>query len=142
MGLTMEFLLGNEEKIVEAIKVFDLDNLDDNVMQRADFSLHLTPDDLNTLSLSASKFNSQAPISLRNFLEVVIDNEDYGLFKINKEWVRYFAKLDRSALKELSKEWFIEMQKQYPNEELMLTKDSINAVIDLWTLCNTALKVW
>jgi hypothetical protein len=139
MGLTLEFLLGNDEKIVEAITEFDLDKLDENVTQRADFSLHLTPNDLNTLSLSASKFNQKKPISLREFLEVIVNEEDYGLFKINHDWVSYFAELDRTTLNDLSKDWFFEMQKQYPKEKLVLTDDNIKAVNDLRELCNLAL---
>jgi hypothetical protein len=139
MGLTLEFLLGNDEMIIEAIQEFDLDKLDENVTERADFSLHLTPNDLNTLSLAASKFNQQNPSSLREFLEVIVDEEDYGLLCIHNEWVRYFAKLDRSVLNELCKEWFFVMQKQYPNEKMVLTDDSVKAVFELRELCNLAL---
>ncbi|WP_462410075.1 hypothetical protein [Neobacillus sp. Marseille-QA0830] len=140
MGLIMEFLVGNDEKIIDAVKEFDTSKLHNNVIQCADLSLHLSPDDLDTLSISASKFNKQEAILLSEYLEVLVDQEDCGLFLINNEWISYFSSLKKSDLEELTKEWLCEMQNDYPYEEITVNEDSINAVIQVWGLCNFALN--
>lgn len=143
MGLTMEFLLSNKDlEIVEAANDLDFDILDDDscVLKRADFSLHLTPQDLDTLSLVASQYNQQDPMGIRPHLNLIVNEEDHGLFKVNSAWLEYFSKVDPTLLVELAKGWFYQMQKQYSNEHLTVTDAGINAVTGLYELCKSALS--
>jgi hypothetical protein len=56
MGLTLEFFMGDPAAIGPAIANVDFDTLDDSdiVEARADLSLHLEPQDLDTLSREAA----------------------------------------------------------------------------------------
>lgn len=142
MGITLEFLIGNDEKIIEASKELDIDIFDEAgcIIKRADFSLHITPNDLNTLSFVAAKLNKQKAISLRDNLDLLIDEPDHGLFKVNHSWVKYFAMVEADKLESLAKEWYAEMQKQYANEIIEVTIDGIQAVKDLSRICDLSIN--
>jgi predicted GTPase len=141
MGLTLEFLLGNDKKIIKAAKKADYDLFDETgcILNRADFSLHITPKDLNTLSMVASKYNNLSPLGLREQLVLIINEVDHGLFGINSKWIEYFSQVSKNDLEKLTQTWFDEMRKQYPNEEIEVTQEGVKAVIDLNELCKYAI---
>jgi hypothetical protein len=142
MGLTLEFLLGNDKKIIKAAKKLDYDLFDEPscILKKADFSLHISPKDLNTLSLAASKYNNHTPLDLREQLILIVNKADHGLFGINNRWVEYFSQVSQNDSDNLTQVWFNEMQKQYPNEKIEVTKEGINAVKDLSELCKYAIN--
>lgn len=101
VGLTLEFLLSNHDlKIIEAAKDLDFVILDNTsyVPKRADFPLHLAPKDLDTLSLIASQYNQQGPTGMRLHLDLIVNKEDHGLFRVSNTWLEYFSKVDPSQL--------------------------------------------
>lgn len=106
MGLTLEFWVGNDKKIIKGVSGVDFDILDekDVVVKKADFSLHIVPRDLNTLSIVAARFNQQKSIGLRDFLNLVINEVDHGLFKVDILWLKYFTKVNTNDLEELANE--------------------------------------
>ena len=58
MGLTLEFLIGDEDRLIEAVNDLDFDLLDSSVTDRADFTLHIEPRDLDTLSEVSSTLSA------------------------------------------------------------------------------------
>ncbi|AFM39428.1 hypothetical protein Desaci_0360 [Desulfosporosinus acidiphilus SJ4] len=142
MGLTLEFLLGNDKLIRKASKNLDFDLFDQPgcIIKKADFSLHLAPKDLNSLSISASKFNNLNPITLREYLVLIVNERDYGLFQVANNWINYFLKVPADNLEHLAKEWFNQMMKEHPNEKIELTAEGIEALKDLYILCEFAVN--
>lgn len=142
MGLTLEFLIGDDKKIIKGVKDIDFELLDDEhcITKKADFSLHISPKDLNTLSITLSTFNKLKPMGVRENLYLIIDEADYGLFWIDEKWVNYVSMINTDELEKITDEWFRQMQKQYPNEILEVTQSAIDAIKDLHELCEVAIK--
>jgi hypothetical protein len=142
MGLSLEFLIGNDKKIVKAAKRLDFDLFEEEncVLRKADFSLHIEPRDLDTLSIAVAKYINSEEMILHDYLDLVIDKSDHGLFTVHNLWVKYFSELDQSSVKKVTGTWFQEMQKQYKDEGIEITDEGIKAVNDLVVLCKDAIK--
>ena len=142
MGLTLEFLLGDDKKIIKGVRKIDFELLDEKycITKKADFSLHISPKDLNTLSMSLSPFNKLKPMELRENLYLIINELDHGLFWIDKKWVNYISMINPDDLEKITYEWFKKMQNQYPNEILEVTQSAIDSIKDLYELCQCAIK--
>jgi hypothetical protein len=140
MGLTLEFLVGDVEKMAEAIRECDYDLLDDPecVSLRADFSLHLEPRDLNYLSQQLAEFGGRAPMDLRSHLSVRVDEEDRGLLLVDRDWVSYVAAVPDSAPSAIADRWAAAMRQQYDDPELLPTDAMVASVSALVALCKTA----
>lgn len=141
MGLTLEFLVGNDKAIIKASKKdIDLFEKPGCIIKKADFSLHLAPKDLNTLSVAASKFNSLKSITFREYLILIVDEIDHGLFRVADQWIKYFSEVPANNLDQLVEEWFELMKREYPKETIELTPEALGAVKNLYELCKYALS--
>jgi hypothetical protein len=140
MGLSLEFYLGNEEAISEAIRSLDLDALDqpDIVEHKADFSLHITPNDLNLLSQQIAAITNSKPRNLRPYLTPVIDENDHGLLLVNAAWVAYVAQVPVGRSAELTEMWMAAMRQEYQDNSVTITDEAIEAVQQLVVMCTAA----
>jgi hypothetical protein len=140
MGLTLEFLVGDAEKMAEAMRECDYELFDDPecVSLRADFSLHLEPRDLNSLSHQLAEFVGQAPMELRPHLSVCVDEVDRGLLLVGREWVSYVAAVPDSAPFAIADRWAASMRQQYDDPEILPTDAMVASVSALVALCKTA----
>ncbi|CAG0942047.1 hypothetical protein BROC_01699 [Candidatus Brocadiaceae bacterium] len=142
MGLTLEFLTGDSAKIETAFLKDDFDLLDSPqvVHKRADLSLHIVPKDLDLLSYQFGKFARSAPIALRPYLHVILDEEDRGLFLVDKDWITYAATVAEDTVNKIDEGWFDAMRQEYPNENIELTPAATKAIGDLVSLCKYAIQ--
>jgi hypothetical protein len=140
MGLTLEFCIGNLQKIEKAIRECKLDILDDPevVQRRADLSLHIVPKDLDLLSRELGKHSDSEPLDLRPFLNVVVDEEDRGLLLVDDAWVKYAASIKEDAENSIVEDWFVDMRREYPGENIQITPEARVAVRGLLGLCREA----
>ena len=135
MGLTLSFVTGSSTIILDALKSDDYDLFYDNIIKEADFSLHLSPRDLQILSLCAAEFNAKSPLNLREQMAPLIDQNDKGLFSIEEKWVYYMSAVPLEQSKVLCNRWFEEMNEKYPKEKIVLTEEANKAVEDLISIC-------
>lgn len=142
MGLTLEFYVGDPEVIGPAVAEADFDLLykSDVVKKRADFSLHIQPKDLDTLSLQVADMLGQSPVLLQESLGDAIggDESDHGAFLVASEWVSQVAGLQSSVSVELTKRWISEMARIYEDEQIVVTPEAEEAVSSLILLCRFA----
>ena len=136
--MRLEFYAGNRRKIEHAIRNgnFDLLHEDSEFVNRiADFSLHITPRDLNLLSRQFGKHSGQKPRDLRPDLKVLIDEKDHGLLLVNHKWGKYVANVDVGKLDVIVLDWFEAMRNTYPDEAIAVTEAAQEAVHSLIVLC-------
>ena len=78
---------------------------------------------------------------MRPYLQVIVDQEDRGLLRVNQDWVAYIAEVKDDSCKQVVESWFEAMQQEYPKEEIYLDQEApIVAIRDLVTLCKYAVR--
>lgn len=141
MGLTLYFLVGPPKEILDALSDCDYAKLSRLTEKGADFSLHLQPKDLQTLSDCAAQYSSQPLKPFRAALVCYFDEADRGYFLVEDEWVNTIATIDISNAQELTERWFEQLAKNYPSEDIgQPTAASEKAVRDLILLCKYAVQ--
>ena len=111
VGLTLQFLVGDTDVILQAMADFDLDKIcQPEVVERcADLSLHIESRDLDSLSRCMARFNNRAPMELRSHLKISVDSADGGALLVAEDWVSYVAAVPRVQLVPLVEDWFAKM---------------------------------
>lgn len=142
MKVNLFFGIGNEKKIEQAVREIQYDWLDDPlvVKQQADFSLNLQPKDLTLLSRQFGKYSWQRNRNLRPYLSVLVDEIDRGALLVDHDWVRYVNKVKLEKADRITRSWFNEMKKAYPDEIIEVTDEAQKAVEELILLCKHAVK--
>lgn len=140
MGLSLEFYLGNADAIADAVADIDLDRLDDPnvVTHTADFSLHITPADLDLLSESIGRVTDQMPQGLSSSLQPMVDEEDRGALLVSLDWIQYTAALLNEQVDEVAELWASVMRSTHGDEEIVVTDDMREAVDERLLLCRSA----
>src|SRR5438105_3874690 len=100
MGLSLEFYAGNAAVIGADFTAFEFDGLRNGTRSRAyaDFSLHLSPTDLDLLSEVVAERFGAAPLLLNDsLLRRVGGSEGGGSAEVvNPAWVRIVAAADEA----------------------------------------------
>lgn len=97
----------------------------------ADFSLHIGLKDIDMLVYCASIIKSKKDIGFQenfNLKKEYIDESEYGAIQLSSEFITFFSSINESDVEQISKNWFIEMSKEYPTEEIKVTEDAKQAI--------------
>jgi len=142
MGLTLQFAIGEKQQIIDAVRNFDFDFLEqlESENKLADFSLHIEPNDLNLLVNAATELINVEAFGLREHLDTTqhyVDSQDGGAFLVDKVITSLFAKLNESDADEITNMWFQKMADEH-NEELEVNDDAIKAVLKLIVISKIA----
>ncbi len=141
MGLLLEFLAGPPDKMLEAFSKSDYDVLERLIEKRADFSLHLYPNDLETLFDCAADYVSGVLKPFRASLTCCLDDKEQGFFTVNGDWVDSIASVGLDKSDEIAEKWFEKMRKNYPEESIGApSPEARKAVRDMLELCKYASK--
>lgn len=144
MGLSLEFYAGDAEEIGKAFCRFDLDKLRDEnlILAYADFSLHLSPADLNILSYQIAVSLKCEPIYLLDSLEKPLCEEstEYGADIVACEWVQMVGRLAEAQLEELAQNWIKGVAEEYQDSSIKVTPDAVRALNELVHLCHVAME--
>lgn len=140
MGLTLEFALGDPDKISEAVKDYDFDRLSDPavVKGRADLSLHITPHDLDALSEEFASASGREAVKLRPYLQVLHDDSECGALLVDRFWISYAAAVPLAQAKEITQRWIARMSREYEEPQIVFSEGAMKAVGDLIALCARA----
>ncbi len=140
MGLTLEFALGQADKITEALREDELDRLDAPavVKARADISLHVTPHDLDTLSEEFASASGCTAVTLGPYLQVLLDESDRGVLLVDKFWISYVAAVPTDQARNVAQRWIARMSREYNDPQIVLTDDAVRAVENLVAICSRA----
>jgi hypothetical protein len=143
LGLSLEFYAGDAESIGADFAAVDFDGLRDGTRARAyaDFSLHLSPTDLDLLGDVLAERLGVTPLALSDCLLRTVGRFDGegGAQLVDPEWVELVAAADESAVPDLTAVWIGKVGEQY-GEPLTVTPDSVRAVASLIRLCRLAVR--
>ena len=142
MGLSLQFAIGNKQTVIDAAERFDFDFFDSLEAENrlADFSLHIIPNDLNLLVNSATELKEITSFGLREYLDTEIfcfDSEESGAYFVNPVIKTLFADFDKNEAPKVTNRWFDKMRIEH-NEDLEVTKEAIEAVEKLISICKDA----
>jgi hypothetical protein len=144
MSVTLQFAIGQKQAILDAVKNSDFDFLDvlESQNQIADFSLHITPNDLNFLVNIASELRNLNSIGLREFLDTTtyfFDSEVCGAYLVNIKISTLFSEFQEDEAFEITNKWFKRMETEY-NEEILVNNDAIESVKKMIDICKKSQK--
>jgi hypothetical protein len=142
MGLSLEFYTGDMEAITAAVTALDFDLLDESdiVTGYADLSLHIVPEDLDTLSQVMGSASGMELRDLRPHLTVVLDEEDHGALSVDPSWVAYVAAVPEEQIPDVANRWAQAMATKYQDDEIQMTEELLESVTNLVILCKTAMQ--
>ncbi len=132
MGLTLQFAVGDKHQIIDAVKSFNFDFLEqlESESKLADFSLHLEPNDLNFLVGSATELLRVGEFGLRECLDTTkfyFDSEAGGAFFVDTAIIDLFSRFNKNDARDLTHKWFEKMTAQH-GEDVPVNDDAIGAV--------------
>jgi len=145
MGLTLEFLVGNKREIINGISTENFDVMDkiDEAGLVSDFSLHITPSDLDYLfGIIGEKYRAEST-SLRENLDTVdcfCDFPDRGAFYVHEKIKELIASIPLSDAAEIARNWYLELERVHPTEKMGESIDAKHAIEDLIKICKVASK--
>ena len=144
MGLTLQFVVGQKQIIINAVENSNSDLLDEFETQNllADFSLHIIPNDLNYLVNVATELRSREIFGLREHLDTTTfyyDSEEYGAYLVDSEICSLFSEFKETDALEITTKWFDKMQSVY-EEDIEVNNDAIDAVKTFIQICKKAKK--
>jgi hypothetical protein len=141
MGLSLEFYAGDADAIGADFTAIEFDGLRDGTRARAyaDFSLHLSPTDLDLLSAVIAEHVGAAPLALTDSLVRTVGGfeGEGGAEVVDLAWVRMVASADEAAAPELAAEWIGRVGAEC-GQQLPVTRDAVRAVRELIRLCRVA----
>ena len=142
MGLSLEFYAGDAETIGADFSAHKFGGLRDGTRARAyaDFSLHLSPTDLDILSEVLAERVDAPPLLLNDSLVRTVGGtaNESSADVVDPAWVQLVAAVDDAAVPELAAEWMRLVGDEY-GQQYEVTPDAIRAVSELIRLCRTAL---
>ena len=135
----MEFYAGDPYAITKPVDHLGYDRLDDPLVAgaKADFSLHLIPDDLNFLSRAIAETTRQRPMGLRPIMQIVIDKPDYGVLAVDPGWVAYVARAEVQQAAVIADAWAKSLNLARA-DDLVANTHVLKAIEDLIVLCQQA----
>jgi hypothetical protein len=143
MGLSLEFYAGDAASIGEDFSAIEFDSLRDGTRARAyaDFSLHFSAVDLDTLSAVVAESIGVLPVLLQDSLGQTVGGfeGEGGAEVVDLVWVRMVAAADESAAPELAAQWIGRVGAD-SRQQLTVTPEAERAVRELIGLCRLAVR--
>jgi hypothetical protein len=141
MGLSMEFYAGDARKVGAAFSDPDGEDWGAGAAAYADFSLHLSPSDLDLFSEVASSHLEITPLRLWDCLGEEVGSIDGGetgaAHVVNPAWVALIARLSAGDSEFLATRW-IERVAERLGESIQVTEAATAAVRSLIDVCQRA----
>ncbi len=141
MGLSLEFYAGDAATIGADFNAIEFDGIRDGTRAKAyaDFSLHLSPADLDTLSEVIAERVGGSTRLLNDCLVRSVGGtpNESGADVVDPAWVRMVARADEKAAPELAAAWIQRVGAVY-GEEFAVTPEAVRAVRELVRLCRLA----
>ncbi|MFO0958961.1 MAG: hypothetical protein U0800_16300 [Isosphaeraceae bacterium] len=143
MGLSLEFYAGDASVIGADFSAIELDGLRNGTRARAyaDFSLHLSPEDLDTLSGVLAERSGSAPLTLNDSLVRTVGGfeGEGGADVVDPAWVRMVATAEEADAPELAATWIGRIGAE-SGQQLAVTPEAVRAVRELIGLCRIAIR--
>jgi hypothetical protein len=143
LGLTLEFYAAAHCPLFDAVIDLDFDTIESlQVPGRfADLSLHITPADLDLLSLEVCNTLAKDPMRLREHLDMeglYVDEPDRGAFVVRQGWIQLIASLEHNSITAVVSAWCEEMSRIHDDPDISTTPEAVEALRALVETCQYA----
>jgi hypothetical protein len=142
VGMLMWFYVGDERKIGDGYSATDAVPLwkQPSVVGMADFSLHLSPIDLDLLSEEACRIAGVQPVTLTDSLTENVggDGQTSSADVVSPQWVQMFASILDDHVDDLAKRWLVRVAEEHHDQPEEPNEDTHQAVRDLIHVCQIA----
>jgi hypothetical protein len=142
VGQLIHFYAGDAEAVGRAFSERDYQTLRDpqRFPLTADFSLHLSPIDLEILTEEVQKIVGTGPTTLTDSLgkRVGGDGDESAAEVVGPGWVEMMAALPDASIESLITSWTRAVAEEHNEPDLKPTDDIRKALRDLLTLCREA----
>ena len=143
MSVSLEFYAGDAAMIGVDFTAHKFDGIRDGTRARAyaDFSLHLSPIDLDLLSEAIADHVGVDPLLLNDSLVRTVGGLEgsSGAEVVDPAWVRMVAAADEAAAPDLAADW-VGLVNQEHGEQLGVTPEAVRMVRELIHLCRLAVQ--
>ena len=140
--MLMSFCVGDKTKIGEGYSATDAIPMwkRPGVAAVADFSLHLSPIDLDLLSEEAFRIAGVQSVTLTDSLveNVGGDGESSSADVVSAQWVQTVASILDNRIDELAKRWLVRVAEEHSEQAEGPNEDTLQAVRDLIRACRIA----
>lgn len=142
MGMLMCFYVGDERKFAGEFSANASMPLwkQSFVVAMADFSLHLSPIDLDLLSVEACRMVGVQPVTLTNSLTVKVggDGQTSSIDVVSPQWVQTVARILDHQVEEMAKRWLARVAEEHRERQGEPNEDALRAIRDLIHACQIA----
>jgi hypothetical protein len=143
MGVSLEFYAGDADKIGHAFSDVEFEAIRDGTLAHsyADFSLHISPTDLDILSEQAAGILGRPPILLLDSLERHVGGtpDESSADVVSRAWVEFIAAVPEESASRLSSLWLSAVMAESGDKIDAGCPDAARAVGNLLSLCRGAL---
>jgi hypothetical protein len=142
VGMLMGFYVGDKRQIGDAFSSPATSSLwtQPFVVAWADFSLHLSPLDLDLLSEEACRIVHTQPVTLTGSLieRVGGDGETSSADVVAPHWVEAVARIPDDRIEELATRWFAQIAAAHQEQPEPPSPDTLQALNELVQACRVA----
>jgi hypothetical protein len=144
MGMLMSFYAGDKRKIGEGFSTTAGVPLwkQPLVVGMADFSLHLSPIDLDLFSKEACRIAGAQPVTLTDSLTENVggDGESSSADVVSPQWVQTVAGILDDQVDGLARRWLVQVAEEDREEPEEPNEDTLQAIRDLIRVCRIAME--
>ena len=141
MSVSLEFYAGDADSIGADFTASAFDGLREGTRARAwaDFSIHLSPSDLDILSEVIAERVGTEPLLLNDCLVRTVggDGDERSAEVVSPDWVRMVAAVGGTPAREIAATWIEQVGEEH-GEEYELSPEAVRAVEELVRLCQLA----
>ena len=140
MGLLMEFRIGDAKALATAFQSLELEKLDALSQGAADFSLHLSPQDLDALVEELGRAAGHEMLAFTDVAGQPLagDRAESGVFLISRAFVSMVASIPDDSASEIAERWMGRVAEECGDPDIVATADTVVAVSELIRICRKA----
>jgi hypothetical protein len=142
VGMLMWFYVGDKTRIGEGFSTTHSVPLwkQPFVVATADFSLHLSPVDLDLLSEEACRIAGVQPVTLTDSLTESVggDGQTSSADVVSAQWVQTVASILDHQVDDLAKQWLVRVAEEHDDQPEDPNEDTRQAIRDLIYACQIA----
>jgi hypothetical protein len=136
----MEFRIGDAKALATASQSLELEKLEALSQGGADFSLHLSPQDLDALVEELCRAAGHEMLAFTDVARQPLagDRAESGVFLISGTFVLMVASIPDDSASEIAERWMGRVAEECEEPDIVATAETVVAVSELIRICRKA----
>jgi hypothetical protein len=136
----MEFRIGDAEALAAAFQSLEFEKLEALSRGAADFSLHLSPGDLDALAVELSRAAGHEILAFADVAGKALtgDDAESGVFSISTAFVSMVASIPEDSSSVIAERWMARVAEECGDPNIAATAHTVIAVSELIRICRKA----